>query len=127
MCALAEKDRWKQHNLYLAAGYLPKELTVFATPKEGPQLLNAVTTWNPRSLSERQHLALRLAALGLSARAIAKASGYSREHVHKLISTQQGQHARREFSDTLDQLIKTRVTELVPTALAGAANGGQNG
>ena len=80
-------------------------------------MLDAAATWSPRSLSERQHLALRLAALGQSPRAIARSTGYSREHIYKLIATQQGQHARREFSDTLDQLIKTRVTELVPAAL----------
>ena len=80
-------------------------------------MLDAVTTWNPKTLTERQYLALRLAALGLPPRAIAKATGYSREHVYKLSATHQGQHARREFSDTLDQLIKVRVCELVPAAL----------
>ncbi len=67
-------------------------------------MLDAVTSWNPRSLSERQQLILRLAALGLSPRSIVDCTGCPKTHVHKLLATQQGRCARREFCGTATML-----------------------
>ena len=82
----------------------------------------AAPTWNPKALSEHQQLALRMAAWGVSAREISRVSGYSREHVYRLLATEAGQEARRSYRQSIEHTIESTVRELVPEALTAISD-----
>ncbi len=84
-----------------------------------------VMTWNPKALSERQQLALRMTAWGLSPQAIASTTGYSLEHVYKLRATEAGRRARERYRDSIEATVEDAIKELVPEVLNGAGASGQ--
>ena len=67
------------------------------------------SSWNPKSLSARQRLVFRMAAWGLSPAHISEASGYSIEHVYKLLSTDQGRAALSHFRESIESTIEKAV------------------
>ncbi len=75
------------------------------------------TTWNPKTLSERQRLVFRLAAWGMSAATIAKTTSYSVEHIYRLLNTSSGQEALGEFRTTIEDTIARQVESAVRSAL----------
>jgi len=78
----------------------------------------AIATWSPKRLNERQRSAIRMAALGTPPRDISQLTGYKLNHVYRLLATPKAQQMLSSFDDSFTQTIENKIRDLVPGVLS---------
>ena len=85
--------------------------------KEPTTVPQAIATWSPKRLNDRQRNAIRMAALGTPPREISQLTGYNDKHVYRLLATDEAQEMLASFRANITHTIEDTIRDLVPGML----------